>query len=295
MCYKVKVLGPIGAVVTDEVEQVSLLREYYDELYAKRLPNCDVYDLVEDNIYSMSNVGFLTTFSNDNSATCPSVHRDRFTRFSEVASMIKGITPKTSAGDDQVPTIIIKKLPVSYILVLVAILNHCVNNAYFPRAWKTAIIIPLPKKKGTIEVKDFRPISLTSNLGKLLENLLLNCIHSEMREDAIPEFQFGFRNGHSTVDALSVLSERVHVERERRRLLAVCSLDIRKAFDSVWHEGLAYKLRSAGCQPHTVKSVYSFLCDRSAVIRLGSAVSRPFTVGRGVPQGSRMGPVLYNL
>lgn len=82
--------------------------------------------------------------------------------------------------------------------------------------------IPLPKTKGSIDVKDSRPISLTSNLGKLLENLVLNCIHSEMREDAIPDFQNGFRAGHSTtVDALSVLSERVQEKQERRRLLSV--------------------------------------------------------------------------
>lgn len=126
----------------------------------------------------MREIEFLTSFSKENSAVYPTTHKDKFTKCSQVKEMIKSIAPKISSGNDQIPNLVIRKFPISYILVLVTIFNHCLTNAYFPKAWKTAVIIPLPKKNGVIGVKDFRPISLTSNLGKLYENLLLNNIHA---------------------------------------------------------------------------------------------------------------------
>lgn len=125
---------------------------------------------------------------------------------------------------------------------IIILCNHCINNSYFPAIWKDATIIPLPKKAEAIEPKDFRPISMTSNVGKILEDVLIRQLRSDMTEGTIPWTQFGFTPGHSTVDALSVFKEDLASSRRMRLFTAVCSLDIRKAFDSVWHMGLVYKV-----------------------------------------------------
>lgn len=108
---KISIANSAGAIVTEEVEQVGLLREFYDDLYAKRLPNCDVYEDVEETIYGLREIDFLTSFSKENTAVYPSSHRDVFTKCSHVKEMIKSIAPKISTGDDQIPNLVIRKLP----------------------------------------------------------------------------------------------------------------------------------------------------------------------------------------
>lgn len=98
------------------------------------------------------------------------------------------------------------KLLFKFLLIFTKLANHCINNSYFPNKWREAIIRPIPKKPGIITAKDFRPISLTSNLGKLLESIILRQIESELHEGVIPEFQFGFKAGHSKYLCRSVFA-----------------------------------------------------------------------------------------
>lgn len=114
-------------------------------------------------------------------------------------------------------------------------------------------------------------------------------------EGVIPEFQFGFKEGHSTCDVLSLLDGKIQGNLKNRKFTGVCSLDIKKAFDSVWHEGLLYKLDCGGVDRRTTRLVQSFLNDREAVVEANGTRSAPFKIERGVPQGSRLGPKLYNI
>lgn len=217
------------------------------------------------------------------------------TNITQLGKIIKSIAPKTSSGSDNIPNLIIKQLPLSYMCILVKIFNHCLNIGYFPEPWKSATIIVIPKKRGIVELKDLRPISMTSNLGKILEAIILENIHKEMRPNTIPDHQFGFKMEHFTTDALAILNEKLVTDQESRTVTAVVSLDIRKAFDSVWHKGLIFKIANAGCLPATTKILKSFLEDRVATIKLDNNHSSTFSIERGVPQGTSMGPVLHNI
>lgn len=178
---------------------------------------------------------------------------------------------------------------------ITTLINHCINNSYFPVKWKEAIIVPIPKKQGIIEPKDFRPISMTSNIGKLLEDVISRQIKTNLVAEAIPWTKFGFTEGHSTVDALTVFKGEIDNTRKRGEFMAVGSLDIKKAFDSVWHRGLVYKVQKAGCDMHTTRIVKSFLEDRFAKIKIDDNLSESLSINRGVPQGTRLGPLLYNI
>lgn len=169
------------------------------------------------------------------------------------------------------------------------------NNSYFPASWKVGVIIPIPKKQGILTPKDFRPICLTSSLGKILEAVIYNRLKTEIHSDYIPETQFGFKDGHSTVDALTVFKGNIKDARRKKEIMAVASLDIEKAFDSVWGEGLVYKIDKSGCNTHTTKIIKSFLNNRHAKIKLNDSSSVNFEIKRGVPQGTKLGPILYNI
>ena len=271
------------------------LRVFYEDLYACREPSCNLKSKIEKLNAQLDTVTHLTAFSQSNPVNKPVTKSNKFTCLKVVSDFIKGIPNKTSAGPDSIPNTVIKKLPYSCLFKLTQIFNHCINNSYFPSSWKSATIIPIPKKTGILEPKEFRPISMTSNLGKILEDSVSKIIKAEMGEGTIPWTQFGFREGHSTVDALTVFKREIDNCISRREFLAVVSLDIKKAFDSVWHKGLVYKVHKAGCDLNTAKMVQSFLNNRVAMIKVDGLHSKELRINRGVPQGTRLGPLLYNI
>lgn len=101
--------------------------------------------------------------------------------------------------------------------------------------------------------------------------------------------------GYSTLDAFKVLDRILEHNRRLGKYVAVCSLDVKKAFDSCWHNGMVYKLFIQSCDPITCRIVQSFLNGRTACVRVDGEKSREFDVLRDVPQGSRLGPILFNL
>lgn len=291
---EVRLMSAGGTEITSNRDKCKEVAGFYEDLYMRRVPGCDVIGEVVERVVQLEDVAQVTEFSLLNSALRPSVSSSHFTLFKEVGSSLKALPNKTSSGCDGIPNVVLKRLPIGYVVEMVKLFNHCINNSYFPLGWKKATIIP--KKAGVIQSKDLRPISLTSNVGKVLESKVMDKLMAGMPTGTIPEHQFGFMKGHSTVDALDILKRRLDWMRVvKREFTIVCSLDIRKAFDSVWHEGLVYKVAECGIDLCTTKMVASFLSERVASVRIGGIYSDEFRIGRGVPQGSRLGPMLYNI
>jgi hypothetical protein len=281
--------------LVSEQAKADHLREFYADLYKGVTPRSNELPNIERMLIKLNSTTAITQFNSQNTATKPTQHSNKLTSVKEVADIIKGIKPKTSTGEDKVPNLILKRLPIAYTIELTKIINQSINQSYFPNAWKKATIIAIPKKQGILAAKEMRPISLTSNLGKIMEQVILNKIENELKEGFIPNHQFGFKRGNSAVDALTLLQERLEKERKNNRFLAVLSLDIKKAFDSVWREGLLLKCARGGLSKHLTRIIQSFMTGRQGRIKIGDTQSPYFDIGRGVPQGSRMGPTLYNL
>lgn len=213
-----------------------------------------------------------------------------------VIEIIKSINNKKSAGPDRISNFIIKKLSTTVLLKISYIFHKCVDLQYFPGAWKVARVIVLPKSKGAKETANFRPISLVSCLGKILERIILNKLQEEVeKHNILPKYQTGFRKAHSTMDAAALLRDTIVGAFAIKWKVAACLLDIRKAFDSVWRDGLIFKLRKFGISENIVKLMGSFTENRWARIHLNGSDSERFAIERGVPQGTVLGPVLYNI
>lgn len=205
-CLRVK--DGQGNEITSPTGKLQELRVFYEGLYSYREPNCRIKPVIDELHNQLVAVPSIVTFSQNNPANRPTICTHKFTNLKVVSAFIKQIPNKTSFGPDLIPNTVLKQLPYSYLQKLTSIFNHCINNSYFPSKWKLARIIPILKKSGVLAAKEFRPISMTSNVGKILEDSISYIIKSEMKAEAVPWTQFGFRVGHSTVDALTVFRGR---------------------------------------------------------------------------------------
>lgn len=262
-----------GNPAVNPEEIANIFRDYYSEIFREQTPPPHVLP---------------------DTPITPDGHL--FTNYYSVATVIKSLNNKKSAGPDKISNFLIKKLSQPIIMILTRIFQACLLLKYFPTAWKTAKIIPFFKKGDKRDPGNYRPISLVNCFGKILEKIILKFLLPEIEtSNILPPYQTGFRADHSCVDAAAVLRDMGMLARSRKMIMAVCLLDIKKAFDSVWIAGLCWKLAYFGISSGLCAIITSFLSNRSAIISIGSHASLPFSICRGVPQGTVLGPHLYNL
>jgi hypothetical protein len=139
-------------------------------------------------------------------------------------------------------------LPPKVVVVLTAIVNASLRLCHFPSRWKSATVIFIPKPGKNFKFPpSYRAISLLSSIGKVLEKVILTRLVKATDENStIPDEQFGFRPKHSTVDQLINVTEFIAKGFGQKQSTGAIFLDVAKAFDTDWHDGLVYKLHAAG-------------------------------------------------
>ncbi|KAM7315782.1 uncharacterized protein ISCGN_005565 [Ixodes scapularis] len=154
----------------------------------------------------------------------------------------------------------------------------------------------IPKPNKTSEVKNLRPISLTSCTGKLLEKLVLTRLEWHLEHvKALPFTLIGYRKNISTQDCLLRLYNDLLQDKSTTQLRSLLSLDIYKAFDNVSHDSIFSTLRETQCGPRMYNYIRNFLSNRTAAFKIPGHISTPFPLHQGVPQGSILSPTLFNL
>ena len=188
---------------------------------------------------------------------------------------------------------------VSHILApkLSKIFRILIRKGSFPVCWRTADVTPIPKSANeSIYPKDYRPISITPILSKVFERLLAKRIINYFNKfDIISSYQFGFRKGLSTSDALLTMVHDLQLALDRGAEARVVSLDFSSAFDCVNHKALLYKLQLVGIGGRIFNILSNFLSNRHQRVKVDSSFSNFTNVISGVPQGSVLGPLLFIL
>jgi len=165
---------------------------------------------------------------------------------------------------------------------------------YHPLTWVSAIVIPILKpSKPPDKVDSYRPVSLLPVLGKILERILLKRLFKISNEqNALPDFQFGFRQKHATFHQLHRVVDLIASSLEAKKYCSAVFLDVAQAFDSVWHAGLLYKLKKIYPAPYYLL-LKSYIENRSFNVKIESTFSNSYDILAGVPQGSDIAPFLY--
>lgn len=213
----------------------------------------------------------------------------------EIRIAVKNTKSKKAPGQDGIQNIVLKNLPHKAFMLLTNIFNASLKLSHFPTPWKSAEVLAFPKPgKDKIFPQNYRPISLLPTLSKIFERVILNRIHEfEKNNNNLNQEQFGFRKGRSTVQQLARITNVISNGLNQNKSTAMLLLDIEKAFDTVWHEGLVHKLSTYKLPNYVLKIIMSYLEDRTFQIKIGNTYSKTQNVAAGVPQGSILGPILF--
>lgn len=203
-----------------------------------------------------------------------------------------------AAGDDDMPYEFLKHLGRHAMKILLHMYQRCWQGEEIPVKWRTAIIRPLLKdgKDAKLTVS-FRPISLTSCVGKILEKIIADRLTYVLEaRGVLNDNQAGFRQGRCTTDQILKLiqeaTDQIQSKEGSPRTIAAF-FDYEKAFDKVWRDGLISKMLDMDIPPLFIRYVRHFLSGRKTKVEVNGVRSAEFRLDEGLPQGSSISPLLF--
>ena len=213
----------------------------------------------------------------------------------ELINAISSLKPGKAIGLDDIATEQIKYFGPEAKKWLLQLYNHCLKTHELPKIWKKAHVIALlkPGKDPSIP-KGYRPISLLSHTCKLFERLILNRITPTVDERLIPE-QAGFRPGKSTTSQVLNLTQHIEDGFEKGMVTGVVLVDLSAAYDTVNHRCLLSKILAITRDILLTELIESMLENRMFYVELGGKRSRWRRLKNGLPQGSVLAPLLFNI
>ena len=212
----------------------------------------------------------------------------------DVKETIKHMRKTKVCGDDDLPNKILVDCKDIISGPLTHIINLSIKTGQFPTSWKVAKTLPLHKKGSKYIDKNFRPISLLSKTSLILEK----AIHRQLtvfftKNKLFHNNQHGYLKGRSCLSALISIYDKWVRAQNTKQITGVLCMDLTSAFDLVDRDILVKKLKLYGAGERITKWVMSYLLGRKQYITIDDAKSSVEMLDWGVPQGSRLGPLLF--
>ena len=255
--------------ITDK-EKSNMLNSYFSKCWNHSEP--PLTDLLEGNYEE----------------TCPD---HLFCTTQEIVQLIKGLDVSKANGPDGISARMLKATCESIAPSLTNIFNLSIAKGHFPKLWKAARVVPIPKSTTKHSPSGYRPISLLSILSKLLEKHFHSLITDHLNEHhPLSDAQWGFQKGKSTLTALLSATHDWLTQLDQNKEICCVFFDLQKAFDTVSHRRLMEKLKQLHLHPLIVKWLRSYLTKRQQSVVVNGTSSHLTYLISGVPQGSVLRP-----
>ena len=205
-------------------------------------------------------------------------------------------TKNRAPGPSGLRSTLFRNLPQNYFNFVLLLFNSIVASKYWPSFFKISrMIFALKRGKPSNDPMSYRPISLLEILAKILERILSSRMLLYLEyHNFLPPNQFGFRPARSTQHSIHFAMETIRENRTQGKAVLVATRDISKAFDTVWLQGLLYKIQiKLSLDTDTVALIYNYVFNRLVIPSIDNVSGTSFCPLAGVPQGSCFGPILF--
>ena len=212
----------------------------------------------------------------------------------EILDGLSSLDVNSGPGIDGISNFYLRKCSFGLAKPLLLLINKSLNSGIFPDSWKTSLVRSIHKGGNKNNVKNFRPIALINTVPKLFEKLVTKKINI-LLDNKLTVLQHGFRPGKSTSTNLVIFNDYLFTHLDKNIQVDVIYTDFAKAFDRVNHSVLLSKLHKIGIHGKLLTWIATYLSNRSYVVSTRSGSSASYVATSGVPQGSHLGPLLFNI